>query len=280
MSSEPLTVLGVVNEYAPGADGVIQVSPHERADISLEYRASDGAYFITLPGYNRGALYTTGYHGSYIDGSAWQNIYGTYNQLLDGESGRQDAFVYLAWPKGPLSTEDTLTYTSWGNWEDDGGLNGKARTGNYGYFAYGIPTTGSDVPKTGTASYSADIKGTANYNYDPNSLYVDYVTGTAELRFDFGAGTLAGEMNPWVCPWDCYPIGTYTFVETVYASGSTVFSGKFARDGTTLPSWFEGNFNGPGAAELMARFSAPYVTTIEGREYSGTIGGIWIGRKN
>lgn len=83
-------------------------------------------------------------------------------------------------------------------------------------------------------------------------------------------------MRPALCPWDCYSLGTYTFVETVYSTGSTSFSGKFAIDGEVVPSWFDGIFNGPQAAEIMARWQAPFKLD----ETTGTMSGIWVGAKD
>lgn len=280
VSAEPFAVLGVVNDYAPDAAGNIRVEAHEPADISLEYRVSDRTYIITLPDYRPGLMSTNGYIGSFRDGRAWLDVSATYNALLDGQSGRQDAVIILSWPEGPLSRDGTLTYTGWGRWDDDPTINGRATAGNFGYFAYGIPTAQTDVPTTGTATYRAEVIGNTDNNLAPDGIYVDDVTGSALLQFDFGAGTLAGEMNAEVCPWDCYSVGTYNFIQTLYSTGSQTFSGQFARDGNVLPSWFEGSFNGPQAAELMARFRAPYTYTYnDGTNYSGIMGGIWIGRQ-
>ena len=41
-------------------------------------------------------------------------------------------------------------------------------------------------------------------------------------------------------------------------------------------SSFEGNFTGPNAAELMARFEAPFL--VDGQQ--GTLSGAWVGKKN
>ena len=275
VSNEPFAVLGISTSYAGADTSNAQFSPHEKAEVSLRYRGSDGAYVISIPGYNPGTLATRGYEGSWSNSSAWLSVYGTLNELLDGESGRQDAVVSLRWPSGPLNPSNDLQYTSWGSWGDDPTLNGKAAAGTIGTFAYGIPTPQAEIPTTGSATYQAEIIGETDQAY-PDSLYRDYIAGTAELRFDFAAGLLSGEMNPLICPWECTSLGTYTFAETVYATGSTTFSGKFSKDGEVIPSWFEGSFNGPNAAELMARWSAKY-------DYDGgsfTMGGIWVGKQS
>lgn len=274
---QSFAVLGVASEFSQGADGKLAGTMPERADVAFERRASDGTYIITLPNFRPGALYTVGYVGTHSNDGGWREVHESVNQLLDGESGRQDAIVYLGWPKGKLSPSGTLEYTGWGRWQDDSGIDSGAAPLRAGYFSYGIPTAANEIPVTGSATYEAEIRGyTDNTEYGG---YLEHVGGNAQLRFDFGAGTLAGEMNPYVCPWDCYAVGTYNFVETVFGVGSLNFSGRFAVDGKTVPSWFEGSFNGPFAAELMARFQAPYKYTIDGTEYSGTMAGIWLGRQ-
>ena len=280
VSSEPFAVLGVSNDYAKGADGNFTVSDTRKAEISFEYRVSDGTYVITIPGFRTGSLYTSGYSGSFISGApAWLSIYGSSNDLLDGESGRQDARVFLRWPSGPLNDSlPKLSYTSRGSWDDDWKVDGQSTSATMGLFAYGIPTKPGEMPTSGTATYTAEVRGTSNQPYpgSGDTLWLDSITGSALLRFNFGAGTLEGEMNPALCPWDCYSLGTYSFIQTVYSSGSTSFSGQFAINGEAVPSWFEGSFNGPQASELMARWQAPY--TYEGA--AGTMGGIWIGTRD
>jgi hypothetical protein len=104
------------------------------------------------------------------------------------------------------------------------------------------------------------------------------VWGTVFLSFDFGAATLAGEMRPEFAPvWDGVSLGTYTFRDTVYSSGSTSFSGAFNVPGSDGPSSFSGSFTGPSAAELMATWQAPFVNPLNNTQ--GTMAGVWIAKK-
>lgn len=275
VSDEPFESLGVSFHYSGADTAQATVAPPERAEVELVYRASDGSYVVTLPDFRPGVLQTDGYSGSWVSGAEWQSIYSSENQLLDGESGRQDARISLSWPG--KENQSALSYTSWGAWGDDPTIDGIASAGTIGFFAYGVPTPQGQVPITGTATYDARVIGRTDYSYPTQGtgIYQDYIDGTAQLRFDFGSGTLEGEMNPVVCPWDCYSLGTYNFAQTVYSAGSPTFSGVFAQDGVVVPSWFEGNFNGPQAQEIMARWQAPY--TFEGG--SGVMGGIWVGAR-
>ena len=71
--------------------------------------------------------------------------------------------------------------------------------------------------------------------------------------------------------------GKYDFTQTVYSSGSTTFSGKFVVPGLpNADSSFAGVLTGPGAAEPMARFQAPYL--FNGQQ--GTMFGVWVGKKD
>ncbi len=282
VSNEPFAVLGVSSTYERTDATTWKVNEPERADISFSYRASDDLYVITLPGYRTGTLVPRYYSGSFIDSSKWLAIYGTGNDLLDGETERQDANVFLSWPAGSLNPDEKLSYTSWGRWGDDHQFNGTANSGNLGYFAYGVPTVAADMPKSGLATYNARVIGSTDTTYPSDPFYTDYIDGTAQLRFDFSAGTLQGEMKPSICPWDCYPLGVYSFIQTVYATGSTSFSGQFSINGEAVPSWFEGSFNGPNAVELMARWRAPFQAPAEsssGVSANGTMSGIWLGSK-
>jgi hypothetical protein len=134
-----------------------------------------------------------------------------------------------------------------------------------GVFAYGIPTASGDVPITGSANYSGEVRGLTDGGAD--------VWGSILLGFDFGAGTLSGKMEPlWSDGWDSHAFGTYSFTNTVYSTGSTTFSGSFiAPPGVEGDSAFEGRFNGPRGAEVMGSWNAPYQIG----DTHGTMGGVF-----
>lgn len=142
-----------------------------------------------------------------------------------------------------------------------------------GLFAYGVATKLGDVPVTGTASYQAKAVGRAGEAWEYN------VGGTAELRFDFAAGTLAGHFDPTIDEWtnDVRALGRYSFVNTVFGAGSTKFSGELAHSSLAQLGSFNGMFTGPQAAELMAEWSAPYRNPWTGKD--GTITGVWLGKR-
>ncbi len=140
-----------------------------------------------------------------------------------------------------------------------------------GQFAYGIPTAAGDVPTTGSATYSAQLLGEADY----------VLSGNVMMNFDFGKGTLTGHMHPILQDaWFAHDLGRYDFTQTVYSAGSTSFSGRFIvpGGGSTADSGFSGQFTGPGAAEVMAAWHAPFVDPYS-LQWS-MISGFWIGKKD
>ena len=238
-------------------------------NVQFSYSASTDTYTITLPEFKTGQLITLGGNGSYVDSSAWQHLTSTYNAVSDGPltppaTTTQPVGVNLQWP-----ADSQLTYTGTGSWQEEDFVGG-GTAGRYGVFAYGIPTAASDMPLTGAATYNGSVSGMTNTG--------TFVDGSVFLSFDFGAGTLSGSMAPELVPWDAIALGTYTFENTVYSPGSTSFSGTFNVPGVSGPSSFNGNFNGPQAVEFMGSWNAPYA--VPGGAESGTMAGIWTGKKN
>src|SRR5205085_5045215 len=229
--------------------------------VALAYSAATNTYTISLPGYPTGQLVTLGGNGSYNAGSStWLNLNSTYNAITQGSSAatQDNIRVSLAWP-----ASSSLTYTSSGYWMAHG-------SAISGIFAYGIPTPAATMPVTGTATYKGSVSGIADTGFD--------IVGSVTLAFDFGAGTLNGSMTAYYVPWDPVLLGTYTFRDTVYSSGSTTFSGSLSTPGVTGPSSFSGSFDGPGAPEFMARWNAPYLNPSTNSV--GTMRGIWLGKKD
>lgn len=268
VSSQPFAALGVGDHYSGGdISSRADVTDAAAGDVQFSYDAATNTYQIDLPDFAAGTLANIEY-----DGTAGQVATATYSQVTDGTSSTlQPVHVFIPVPKAG----DAYSYTSFGYWQGDIGT---AQNGedlhSEGYFAYGIPTASGDVPMTGTASYAATIRG-----MDSAMGLAFPVEGDVRLAFDFGAGSVSGWMHPQIIDdFDGFFVdyGQYNFKQTVYSTGSTTFSGKFAVP--NLPdadSFFDGRFTGPGAQELMARFAAPYMLNSQ----SGTISGIWLGKK-
>lgn len=207
--------------------------------LQFAYSAAKDEYTISIPGFSPGQLVTTGASGSY-DATGWVHIASTVNDVTNSNG---KLTVTLDW-----AASSDLKYTSMGSWWSTDGQ-------QQGYFAYGVPTLPADMPVTGSADYSGHIRGVTSG--------MDYVFGGIDLTFNFGSGTLSGEMTPEIAPvWDAIPLGTYAFRDTVYSKGATTFSGAFTVPGSSAPSSFEGSFNGPNGAEVMGSWQAPFLNPL------------------
>ena len=108
------------------------------------------------------------------------------------------------------------------------------------------------------------------------------IEGTANLQFDFAASKLSGHLDP--VYFDLggmgeagIPLGRYDFVNTIYASGSTSFSGQLSNSSFTQSGSFNGQFTGPIAQELMATWSAPFHDSI--RNLDSQMFGVLVGKR-
>lgn len=270
VSGQPFAVLAEGDTYTTDATGQNNkplAGPSIEA-VQFSYNAASNSYQISVPGFQAGTLTNSSYNGT-----VGQPAGGSYNQVSAGSTtALQPLFVDLPVPGTEWSP---YTYTSYGSWNGQTTTNSSGETVRQeGYFAYGIPTLAGDVPVMGSAAYSAQVLGTIG------SGFWLPVTGTANLSFDFAAGKLSGSMHAGIFDnfdgivWD---FGKYDFTQTVYSTGSATFSGKFVIPAIpNADSSFSGMFTGPKAAELMARFEAPYVH--DGQQ--GTMSGVWVGKKN
>ena len=236
-------------------------------EVQFSYDASSNSYTISLPGFQTGRLANTSYNGS-----SGQPAIGSFSSVTAGDSTSvQPVGVTLQVPGTHYSP---YTYTGFGWWDGQTGTTSSGVTHEEGIFAYGIPTAATGIPVSGNATYSAMVQGRTIDDY--------YIGGEATLQFAFATGTLSGHFDPAVYDWDALiPLGRYDFTNTVYSLGSTSFSGSLSQAGVGTGS-FNGQFTGPNAEELMARWTAPFnnpLTGPTGGEPS-TMSGVWIGKKN
>lgn len=234
--------------------------------ISIRFQEGSGLYDMTLPNGADGVLQLWG-----LSGTVGQFADTTSHHLVDPDGSR----IAEIWMPVPAREGYRFTYSHFGNWTSTSENSDGTATQVNGWFVYGYEAPESAIPRTGMAQYSADIY--ANSPLDPFE-----VGGTATLLFDFGAGTLSGEMHPvhstngFYTEYD-YDYGIYRFADTVYSVGSPRYSGKLSKDGQLLAgSWFNGSLTGPYADEVIGRFVAPFSRS----GYNGNLTGIWIGKKN
>lgn len=277
-SDQPFVTFGVTEtdtlspSYDKGLVGskdtanIISSQPSPRsASVDFRFDPLTKAYSISLPDGTSGQLSL-----KYLNGSVGRYATST-GHTVSGANG--DLGVLLTMPV-PFSESFNYTYSHYGSWEKLVPNSDGSATRTYGLFAYGHETPSASVPRSGAATYLGTI--IANSPADPWE-----VTGTVNLAFDFGAGTLSGSMHPvhgtngWYPSVD-YDYGRYDFDQTIYAVGSSRYSGRFAKDGVPIPdSWFDGSLTGPGAEETIGRFAAPF--TRNGA--SGVLTGIWTAKR-
>ena len=227
--------------------------------FSARYDATSNAYIIGLPTQAPGTF--VGDPDGRGPGFWVGNIQGT---IFD------DVSIATSTPNNQLA------YTSIG--DADGYY-----TSALSFFAFGSATPPSGMPVSGSATYIADVFGTT-LDSDPSHFPTKTIGGTATLQFDFGAGTLAGHFDPVLNVLGpsnsviATNLGSYNFVNTVYAAGKTDFSGQLSISGASSPGAFDGQFTGPAAQELMARWTAPYL--IPGSQQWSQMFGVWVGKKH
>jgi C-lobe and N-lobe beta barrels of Tf-binding protein B len=151
-------------------------------------------------------------------------------------------------------------------------VNGLSR----GVESVGIATAAGSVPTTGSATFNGSALGTTSESTS-SKLVSPFVQGSVTLSFDFAQGALSGNIRPVLDPeWHDYELGTFTFRDTVYSTGSTTFSGQFDTNLAGVNS-FAGLFTGPNAQELIGNFAFPYQSPIDGLTYQA--GGAFIAKK-
>jgi hypothetical protein len=144
---------------------------------------------------------------------------------------------------------------------------------NVGHEAIGMATPAGGIPVTGSAAYVGQILGVTT-EYQPKYADDFDVDGSIFLTFNFGAGSLSGSIAPNMH--QGYDFAPLNFVNTVYSTGSTTFSGKFDTTATGVNS-FSGLFTGPSAQELIGNFAFPYVSPIDSKTYQAS--GAFVGKK-
>jgi hypothetical protein len=226
--------------------------------FAVSYNAEAGVYVIDLP--------------SSAPAGFYQNTANTPNNrfwngaIADAPANVfVDASVFKPQPTNPVIQLTYTTYAIYGS---------TYQGGPFGFVAFGTPTPQGSVPVLGSATYNATVEGAT---LDTG----DYIKGDATLQFNFGAGTLSGHFDPVIYDLLAYgdgglSLGRYDFTNTIYSTGSTSFSGDLVQAGSSGHGSFDGLFTGPGAEELMARWTAPF--TNPDTHQSSQMFGVWVGK--
>ena len=219
--------------------------------VTVAYMANSDSYTVTAPG---GATQTFGPAELQTPGIPTPDSL----QYVKVNGTTRDHLTLIV----PSTTGGVpLSYTVVGGW---GTTDTSNNTGTFRIAVGGAPTVASDMPKTGTASYTIGVLGTAvvaqagplgGIGYPPYNLGGD---STGTFSADFGRGTIATQLNltgRLVLTGPGQPVatnfGTYAGSGSL-ASGGPGFSGTFSGTFNGAPSTgvFSGLFLGPQAVEV------------------------------
>lgn len=232
--------------------------------FSVTFDAATGAYVFDLPAHNPAAFR--------VSTSVPQNNNAYWiGGLIDPTVSTglwPPMSVLKASPDNPLIQ---LSYTSFGQYYQAGPMEDRP----HGIVAFGVATPAAAVPTSGTATMNAILGGQVNQDSPAT------IGGTAIFQFDFGAGTLSGSMSPILYPYyanESFALGQYDFVSTIYSVGSPTFSGGLKHATNGLTGSFSGQFTGPQAQELMARWVAQFADPTAGGAPTEMFG-VAVGRR-
>lgn len=223
--------------------------------MGIHYDWSSKQYFLRLP-----------------SSSFWEGLFLNPNQVPNTRDFRTAGAPSATYLQLQEYAGTGYTHSALALWSTPG-----SEAGLSGGVAFGIPTPAGAVPLTGAATYNGSISGrTTQTSFDglAGNYWPAIVEGSINLSFDFGAGTLAGRINPTIYDVDRRAIAPLVFSNTVFARGSTVFSGSFDT-GLAGANSFSGRFTGPQAQELIGSFAFPYAA--DGKTFQAT--GAFVGRQ-
>jgi len=257
----------------PGAASDILASPATQEFAALSSVGSSSDLRIRFDA-------STGHYDVLVDNAGWQGLRpsATYHSTPEhyfsyGPSNNQSFFQVSVVAKD--AAPDNYQYSSLAVWGKGVG----AYWDDASYTAFGVPTGSASMPVNGTATYQGFIQGNSDVlemDYLIGAKVAATVHGSVALNFDFAAGTLGGSIHPTLSTFGGnIDLGSMSFVNTVYSTGSTTFSGNFQTQVSGTNS-FSGLFTGPNAEELIGRWAFPFVYSGDGATHSAS--GAWIAK--
>ena len=136
----------------------------------------------------------------------------------------------------PRADGSYLSSTGKGSWESPPTLGGAFPFAAV-EFVYGVPTAFGSLPQTGLGTY-------------------DFILSTQQppLTVDYAAGTVSGTVTLGLGGGNSI---VYTLRDVIFTGDGTQFRGRMVTTDPSLDGTIEGQFTGPGGAELMARLLLP-----------------------
>ncbi|NLS25474.1 hypothetical protein S2M10_04410 [Sphingomonas sp. S2M10] len=233
-------------------DGTVPVSSN---NFSVRYDAAAQSYTISM------APFTSPAFGP-SDRTSSTNTLSNYEK----RSGNRQENLSLFNP-GAGNPQLVLTYASYGAYQAI--TQGSPIGVDTIFFAYGVRTAPSDMPKTGTASYTTVVDGQFA---GANGVYA--MGGQGSFSADFAAATVQATLQlrgQNVVTNGLRDFGTHALTGAIRSEQTGVFfSAAGGANGATVN--MQGAFYGPGAAEIGANFG---IINADGRGV-----GAMVGRKN
>ena len=225
-----------------------------------------------------------GYYEVKLAGADWDRLIPYKGMVTSEPNNNYFQPAGVAQNYGYIVTRNSRTqgysFSELGSW-------GSEAQGRWGYTAFGAATPQGGVPAVGSATFSGVVSGSTDAMV-ANNLYGGYVPistdGYVTLNFDFGAGSLGGQMDLYLPDgMNPIPLGTFAFKETVFSPGSTSYSGRFE---TSAPgqNFFVGQFTGPNAQETIGAWAMPFLFNQQGEFIKGDgqvhqAFGAWIAKR-
>jgi len=212
--------------------------------VSLSYDATNRSYTIAI---NQGGISESmTYAASHLDDDPAR---GFIEYERDAANG--DDTTLLLRRTGSANNGTSLSYLSYGLWEREIDQAGNSDLERWAMFVYGLRTTASQLPTSGTARYAGTLDGlwtTAGASYR--------LSGTSALTADFASNSVTGTLSATGTDRET---GAVVAMDTLSGSASisradASFAGSLAgRNG--FAGAFNGGFFGPGATEAGGTFS-------------------------
>lgn len=142
-----------------------------------------------------------------------------------------------------------LTRSSYGGWWRGESTAGVKRAT---YATFGYPTVASDMPTTGTVSYTVRVAGRSVVSPTAGASADEKLGGTATLTINYATGLVTLNMTL-TRGTGAVPYGTFTGTGAI-AAGNTQFTGSFGT-GSAAGGTFQGLAYGTQAAEVGISFA-------------------------
>jgi hypothetical protein len=173
---------------------------------------------------------------------------GAFTQLELYNNTIRDPSTPDSAPEGYLKTFKRSSYAAWWRGASTAGV----KRVTYGTFGY--PTIPTDLPTTGTATYTTTVAGRAVVSPAAGASSVDKLTGTATVSVNYATGLVTVTMDlSRVTSGGNVAYGTFTGTGAIPV-GSTQFTGSFG-PGSTVGGTFQGVAYGSQATELGISFA-------------------------